>query len=66
MGGIPTPLDERKDIMSIQGKDYVTITDHSTGQSMDLPILRGTDGVPVIDINQLRKKMNLYTKVPLE
>lgn len=64
MGGIPTPLDERKDIMSIQGKDYVTITDHSTGQSMDLPILRGTDGVPVIDINQLRKKMNLYTFDP--
>ena len=50
--------------MSIQGKDYVTITDHSTGQSMDLPILRGTDGVPVIDINQLRKKMNLYTFDP--
>ena len=64
MRGSSTPLDERNDIMSTQGKDYVTITDHSTGQSMDLPILRGTDGVPVIDINQLRKKMNLYTFDP--
>lgn len=44
--------------------DTVTITDNSTGQSIELPILRGTEGPAVFDIGQLAKALGLYTYDP--
>lgn len=45
-------------------KDTVTVTDNSTGQSVDFPILRGTLGHSTIDINSLQAKLNCFTFDP--
>lgn len=45
-------------------KETVTITDNSTGKSIELPIRRGTMGPPVVDITRLYKEMGLFTFDP--
>lgn len=45
-------------------KETVTITDNSTGKSIELPIRRGTMGPPVVDISRLYKEMGLFTFDP--
>lgn len=44
--------------------DTVTITDNSTGKSIELPILRGTEGPSVFDIGKLAQTLGLYTFDP--
>lgn len=44
--------------------DTVTITDNSTGKSIELPIRRGTMGPPAVDITRLYKEMGLFTFDP--
>jgi len=44
--------------------DTVTITDNSTGKSVELPIKRGTHGPPVIDIGALYKETGMFTYDP--
>ncbi|MCC6145925.1 MAG: citrate (Si)-synthase, partial [Candidatus Hydrogenedentes bacterium] len=45
-------------------KDTVTLTDNSTGKSIELPIRRGTHGPAVIDIGSLYKDLGLFTYDP--
>ncbi len=45
-------------------KDTVTITDNSSGKTIELPIRRGTVGPPVVDITTLYKEMGLFTFDP--
>ncbi|MBX7146958.1 MAG: citrate (Si)-synthase [Alphaproteobacteria bacterium] len=45
-------------------KDLVTIIDHGTGKEFDLPVLHGTLGPRVIDIQSLYSKHNLFTYDP--
>lgn len=46
------------------GKDSITITNNSTGNSEEFPLLSGTHGPSVIDIRQLYQKMRLFTFDP--
>ncbi len=45
-------------------KHTVTITDNMTGKSVDLPVMKGTLGSPVIDIRQLHAKSGFFTFDP--
>ncbi|MBI4665918.1 MAG: citrate synthase [Nitrospinae bacterium] len=45
-------------------KDTVTITDNSTGKSVELPIKRGVHGQPVIDIGGLYQGLGMFTYDP--
>lgn len=45
-------------------RDTLTITDNSTGQSVELPIRRGTLGSPVVDISNFYKEMGYFTFDP--
>ncbi len=45
-------------------KDTVTITDNSTGKSIDLPLMKGTSGPPVVDISSLYPEMGIFTLDP--
>ena len=45
-------------------KDTVTVTDNSTGKSIELPIKRGTHGPPVVDIGGLYKELGMFTFDP--
>ncbi|OQY53528.1 MAG: citrate (Si)-synthase [Candidatus Parabeggiatoa sp. nov. 2] len=45
-------------------KDTVTITDNSTGKSIECPIKRGTHGPPVIDCQALPKELGMFTFDP--
>ncbi|MFQ5469027.1 MAG: citrate synthase [Gammaproteobacteria bacterium] len=42
-------------------KDTVTITDNSTGKSVELPVLKGTHGAPTIDISHLYREFGYFT-----
>lgn len=42
----------------------VTITDNSTGKSVDCPLLTGTYGAPVIDTSALYKELGVFTLDP--
>ncbi len=44
--------------------ETVTITDNSTGCSIEVPIMRGTEGPAVFDIGQLAKQLGIYTYDP--
>ncbi|MEM7168923.1 MAG: citrate synthase [Pseudomonadota bacterium] len=44
--------------------DYVTLTDHATGKSCDLPILPGTIGPKVIDVRKLYAETGYFTFDP--
>ena len=46
------------------GKNTVTITDNSTGQSVELPIIEGTIGPRVIDIRKLYGQTGMFTYDP--
>ena len=45
-------------------RDTLTITDNSTGKSVELPIRRGTLGSPVVDISNFYKQMGYFTFDP--
>ena len=45
-------------------KDTITITDNSTGKSIEIPLLRGTDGPPVADIGKLYSDLGIFTLDP--
>ncbi|MEH6458034.1 MAG: citrate synthase [Cocleimonas sp.] len=45
-------------------KETVTLTDNSTGQSIELPILRPTNGIPTIDVRSLYSQMGYFTFDP--
>lgn len=42
----------------------VTLTDHETGKSYDLPVYTGTYGSPLIDITSLNKEAGFFTYDP--
>ncbi len=42
----------------------VTLTDNSTGKSIDLPVLDGTEGPSVIDISGIYKETGMFTYDP--
>ena len=43
------------------GQNTVTLTDNSSGQSWDLPILEGKDGPRVIDVMRLYGETGFFT-----
>lgn len=45
-------------------KDSITITDNSTGKSVEIPLLKGTDGPPVADIGKLYSELGIFTLDP--
>ncbi|MDH4200524.1 MAG: citrate synthase [Spirochaetia bacterium] len=45
-------------------KETVTITDNSTGKSIEVPLLRGTEGPPVADIGKLYSELGIFTYDP--
>jgi citrate synthase len=46
------------------GKETVTLTDNSTGKSLDMPLLPGTIGPKVIDIRHLYAELDHFTFDP--
>ena len=46
------------------GKDFVTLVDHSTGKSHDLPLMGGTTGPKVIDVRKLYAETGHFTYDP--
>jgi citrate synthase len=44
--------------------ETVTITDNSTGKSIECPILRGSDGPAVVDISELYDRLGMFTLDP--
>lgn len=46
------------------GKDYVTLVDHSTGKSHDLPLIGGSTGPKVIDVRKLYADTGHFTYDP--
>jgi citrate synthase len=44
--------------------DTVTLIDNSTGKSFDLPLIRGTEGPPVLDIRKLYQETGYFTFDP--
>jgi citrate synthase len=45
-------------------RDTVTLTDNSTGASVELPILRGSEGTPVVDVRSVHRELGLFTYDP--
>jgi len=45
-------------------KDTITITDNSTGKSIEVPLLRGTEGPAVADISKLYSDLGIFTLDP--
>jgi len=45
-------------------KETITLTDNSTGKSIELPILRPTNGTPTIDVRNLYKQLGYFTYDP--
>ena len=45
-------------------KETITLTDNSTGKSVELPILRPTNGTPTIDVRTLYKQLGYFTYDP--
>jgi len=43
---------------------HVTLTDHATGQSFDLPVMEGSEGPRVIDIRKLYAESGMFTYDP--
>lgn len=42
-------------------EDTVTICDNRTGRKLELPVIYGTEGVPVIDISSFYKEFGMFT-----
>lgn len=49
---------------SSTGNDHVTLVDHATGNSYDLPVLGGTLGPKVIDVRKLYNQTGYFTYDP--
>ena len=45
-------------------RETVTITDNTTGKTLECPVLRGTYGPPVIDTKQLYGELGMFTLDP--
>jgi citrate synthase len=45
-------------------KDTLTVTDNSTGRTIELPLLRGTHGPAAVDIGQFYKELGYFTYDP--
>ena len=45
-------------------KETVTLTDNSSGQTIELPILRPTNGIPTIDVRSLYSQLGYFTYDP--
>ncbi len=45
-------------------KETVTITDNTTGKSVEAPVLRGTHGPPVFDVSSVYKELGMFTYDP--
>jgi len=45
-------------------KETITLTDNSTGKSIELPILRPSNGTPTIDVRTLYKQLGYFTYDP--
>lgn len=45
-------------------KETMTLTDNSTGESIELPILRPTNGIPTIDVRSLYSQIGYFTYDP--
>jgi citrate synthase len=45
-------------------KDTVTITDNSTGKSIEVDIIRGVQGPPVMDVRSIYKELGMFTFDP--
>ena len=45
-------------------KETFTLTDNSTGKSIELPIVRPTNGIPTVDIRSLYSQMGYFTFDP--
>jgi len=46
------------------GKNTLTITDNSTGKSIEIPLLQGTEGPSVADIGKLYSELGIFTLDP--
>jgi len=46
------------------GNKTITLTDNSTGKSVELPLLVGTCGTPVLDVRSLNKELGCFTFDP--
>ena len=44
--------------------DTITLTDNRTGKAIDLPLIQGTDGAPVLDIRSLHTQLGCFTFDP--
>ncbi len=44
--------------------ETVTITDNTTGKSIECPVMKGTHGHPVIDLRQLASELGMFTFDP--
>jgi len=45
-------------------KDTITLTDNSTGNQLELKILRPTEGIPTIDVRPLYRELGYFTYDP--
>jgi citrate synthase len=45
-------------------KDTITITDNSTGKSVEIPLLRGSEGPATADIGKLYSELGIFTLDP--
>ena len=45
-------------------RETVTLTDNSTGKSIELPIIRPTNGIPTIDVRSLYSQLGYFTFDP--
>ena len=44
--------------------DTITLTDNRDGKTIELPLIQGTDGAPVLDIRGLHKELGCFTFDP--
>ena len=44
--------------------DTITLTDNGSRKSIELPLIQGTDGAPVLDIRSLHKELGCFTFDP--
>jgi citrate synthase len=59
-----TTTDTKPDTRSNAPRETVTVTDNSTGRSVELPMLSGTIGPKVIDIRKLYADLGHFTFDP--
>ncbi len=57
-------LHSKRNSQRMSKKETITLTDNSTGKSVELPILRPTNGTPTIDVRTLYKQLGYFTYDP--